>query len=49
MNTKSEEVLFQLTALMEVVLSTGLMEVVLSTALMEDVLSTIFNTVWSES
>lgn len=33
-------VLFQLTALMEVVLST---------ALIEDVLSTIFNTVWSES
>lgn len=42
-------VLFQFTALMEVVLSTGLMEVVLSTALMEDVSSTVFNTVWSES
>lgn len=46
-SNSKRRVLFQFTALMEVVLSTGLMEVVLSTALMEDVLSTVFNTVWS--
>lgn len=48
-SNSKRRVLFQFTALMEVVLSTGLMEVVLSTALMEDVSSTVFNTVWSES
>lgn len=48
-SNSKRRVLFQFTALMEVVLSTGLMEVVLSTAQMEDVLSTVFNTVWLES
>lgn len=48
-SNSKRRVLFQFTALMEVVLSTGLMEVVLSTAQMEDVLSTVFNTVRLES